>query len=152
MQDWQAGAPMGMGRLVPDVAAEADPETGYEIVVRGSPTVVGGTSAVAPLYAGLFAAFGRKLGFVTPILWSNHLAFTDIAVGDNGHFRARVGPDACTGLGVPIGDRIAALFEAPAMGVALASRVDEAPVMPRGFSGRLTVEYRNGVAVGMEMG
>ena len=152
MQDWQAGAPMGVGRLVPDVAAEADPETGYEIVVRGSPTVVGGTSAVAPLYAGLFAALGRKLGFVTPVLWSNHLAFTDVTVGDNGHFRARVGPDACTGLGVPIGDRIAALFEAPSMVAALAARTDEAPTMPRGFNGQLVVEYRDGTAVGMRMG
>ena len=152
MQDWQAGAPMGPGRLVPDVAAVADPETGYEVVVRGDRTVVGGTSAVAPLYAGLFAAFGRKLGFVTSRLWSNHLAFTDITAGDNGYFRARVGPDACTGLGVPIGDKIAALFEAPAMAEALAARADEAPAMPRGFSGRVVVEYRDGAAVSMEVG
>ncbi|WP_207210836.1 S10 family serine carboxypeptidase-like protein [Lichenibacterium minor] len=152
MQDWQAGAPMGPGRLAPDVAAVADPETGYEVVVRGDRTVVGGTSAVAPLYAGLFAAFGRKLGFVTSRLWSNHLAFTDITAGDNGYFRARVGPDACTGLGVPIGDKIAALFEAPAMAEALAARADEAPAMPRGFSGRVVVEYCDGAAFSMEVG
>ena len=151
-QDWQAGAPVGPGRLVPDVAAVADPETGYEVVVRGERTVVGGTSAVAPLYAGLFAAFGRKLGFVTPTLWSNHLAFTDVTVGDNGYFRARVGPDACTGLGVPVGGKVAALFGAPAMAAALAARTDEAPAMPRGFSGRVVVEYRDGAAVGMEVG
>ncbi len=148
-QDWQAGAPVGPGRLVPDVAASADPETGYEVVVRGERTVVGGTSAVAPLYAGLFAAFGRKLGFVTPTLWSNHLAFTDVTVGDNGYFRARVGPDACTGLGVPVGEKIAALFDAPAMAAALAARVDEAPAMPQGFSGRVVVAYRDGVAVSL---
>ena len=151
-QDWQAGAPVGPGRLVPDVAAVADPETGYEVVVRGNRTVVGGTSAVAPLYAGLFAAFGRKLGFVTPTLWSNHLAFTDITVGDNGYFRARVGPDACTGLGVPIGDRIAALFDAPSMAAALAARAAEAPAMPRGFSGQVVIAYRDGVAVALTSG
>ena len=55
-------------------------------------TPVGGTSAVAPLYAGLFAAFGTKLGFVTPELWLNHLCFNDITHGDNGAFRARSVP------------------------------------------------------------
>jgi hypothetical protein len=54
--------------MVPDVAANADPETGYEIVLHGAPTVVSGTSGVAPLYAGLFAAFGSKLGFVTHLI------------------------------------------------------------------------------------
>jgi kumamolisin len=66
---WQANAPHGPGRMVPDVAANADPNTGYEIVLYGSTTVVGGTSAVAPLYAGLFASFGTKLGFITPELY-----------------------------------------------------------------------------------
>ena len=42
---------------------------------------MGGTSAVAPLYAGLFALFGTKLGFVTPKLWLNHLCFNDITCG-----------------------------------------------------------------------
>jgi kumamolisin len=77
--------------------------------------VVGGTSAVAPLYAGLFAAFGKKLGFVTPKLWQNQGAFTDITVGSNGMYSAAPGPDACSGIGAPIGTRIAALFPAPAV-------------------------------------
>jgi kumamolisin len=114
MPSWQAGAPHGPGRMVPDVAANADPNTGYEIFLHGAPTVVGGTSAVAPLYAGLFAACGTKLGFVTPELWMNHLCFNDISKGDNGAFRARVGPDACTGLGSPIGVKIAQLLAHPA--------------------------------------
>ena len=73
VQSFQIGAPpapantqYGTGRMVPDVCANADPNTGYNVFVHGSATVVGGTSAVAPLYAGLFAAFGTKLGFVTP--------------------------------------------------------------------------------------
>jgi kumamolisin len=110
MPAWQAGAPHGPGRMVPDVAANADPNTGYEVVVHGDKVVIGGTSAVAPLYAGLFAAFGTKLGFVTPELWLNHLCFNDITEGDNGAFRARVGPDACTGLGSPIGRKLAELL------------------------------------------
>src|SRR5262249_42975706 len=43
------------GRGVPDVAADADPVTGYQVTIDGSTTTIGGTSAVAPLYAGLFA-------------------------------------------------------------------------------------------------
>jgi kumamolisin len=88
VESFQIGAPpapantqYGKGRMVPDVCANADPDTGYNIFVRGSATIVGGTSAVAPLYAGLFAAFGTKLGFVTPTLWKNQKAFNDITVG-----------------------------------------------------------------------
>jgi subtilase family serine protease len=114
MPPWQAGAPHGPGRMVPDVAADADLHTGYKIVVHGGEEPVGGTSAVAPLYAGLFAAFGTKLGFVTPELWLNHLCFNDITSGDNGKFRARIGPDACTGLGSPIGNKLAELLTHPA--------------------------------------
>jgi kumamolisin len=104
MPTWQAGAPHGPGRLVPDVAANADPNTGYEIILYGATTVVGGTSAVAPLYAGLFASFGTKLGFVTPELYLNSACFHDVTHGDNGAFRARTGVDPCTGLGSPIGE------------------------------------------------
>jgi kumamolisin len=110
MPDWQIGAPRGPGRMVPDVAANADPETGYFIVLRGQQEVIGGTSAVAPLYAGLFASFGQKLGFVAPALWSHQTCFQDVTVGDNGMFRAGVGPDPCTGLGTPIGTKLAAVM------------------------------------------
>jgi hypothetical protein len=109
-QPWQAGAPHGPGRMVPDVAADADPYTGYEVFVHGAMTTLGGTSAVAPLYAGLFAAFGRKFGYVTPTLWLNQTCFNDITSGDNGFYRARVGPDPCSGIGTPIADKLAALF------------------------------------------
>ena len=110
------GSPYGKGRMVPDVAADADPNTGYNIYVHGSLTVVGGTSAVAPLYAGLFAAFGKKLGFVTPTLYENPSVFTDITSGGNGYYSAAPGPDPCTGLGSPIGSKLAALFTTGAAG------------------------------------
>lgn len=117
VQAFQIGAPpapvgsaAGKGRMVPDVAADADPNTGYEIYVHGASTVVGGTSAVAPLFAGLFASFGTKLGFVTPKLWENQKAFNDITVGGNGFYNATVGPDPCSGIGSPIANSLAELF------------------------------------------
>jgi len=116
-QSFQIGAPPpptgtsgGAGRMVPDVTGDADPNTGYEVYVHGATTVVGGTSAVAPLYAGLFASFGKKFGFVTPKLWENQKAFSDITVGENGLYSAAPGPDACSGVGAPIGTAIAAIF------------------------------------------
>ena len=53
---------------------------------------------------------------------------------------------------LPIGEKVAALFDAPAMAAALAARVDEAPAMPPGFSGRVVVDYQDGMAVGMAAG
>ena len=122
-QSFQINAPApptgtagGTGRMVPDVAADADPNSGYQIFVHGASEIVGGTSAVAPLFAGLFAAFGTKLGFVTPTLWQNQAAFNDITVGDNGFFKAALGPDPCSGIGSPKGASIAALFTTGASG------------------------------------
>jgi kumamolisin len=110
MPAWQiaGGAPRGPGRMVPDVAAVADPNTGYEIYYRGSPEIVGGTSAVAPLYAGLLAAAGRKLGFISDKLWQRREDFVDVTQGDNGMYHAQIGPDPCTGLGVPVGTKLEA--------------------------------------------
>jgi kumamolisin len=120
VQAFQIGAPpapegtqYGTGRMVPDVCADADPATGYMVYVHGETSVVGGTSAVAPLYAGLFASFGTKLGFVTPKLWQNQGAFNDITQGSNGLYDAGPGPDPCSGIGSPIGTKIAALFVTP---------------------------------------
>ncbi|MBS0396547.1 MAG: S53 family peptidase, partial [Proteobacteria bacterium] len=116
---WQAGlaATTTAGRValtmrgVPDVAGDADPETGYDVRVDGYDTVIGGTSAVAPLWAALIArinsAASTKLGFVNPRLYSSAAAFHDVTVGDNGGYRAASGWDACTGLGTPDGARIA---------------------------------------------
>ena len=110
---WQANAdvPSG-GRGVPDVAGDADPSTGYQVRVDGQNMVIGGTSAVAPLWAGLIAlanhANGRDAGFINPILYDKPSAFHDITKGNNGSFSARPGWDACTGLGSPIGTAVIA--------------------------------------------
>jgi hypothetical protein len=105
--NWQLVTVQTRNRMVPDIAAHADPLTGYRIYVRDNPRVIGGTSAATALYAGLFAAFGPKRGFITPELYKNQVCFNDIRGGDNGMFRAMVGPDPCTGIGSPRADLLA---------------------------------------------
>ena len=106
----------GTGRGVPDVAGNADPETGYKVRVDGTDTVIGGTSAVAPLWAALAArlvqATGKPLGLLPLRVYpgasdgATAPGFRDIVSGDNGAYRARAGWDACTGLGVPDGEAL----------------------------------------------
>jgi kumamolisin len=99
-------------RGVPDVSGDADPQSGYEIRVDGQNVVVGGTSAVAPLWAGLIAivngASGKRAGFINPALYAKPAALRDVTGGDNGDFVAAKGWDACTGLGSPNGTAVAA--------------------------------------------
>jgi kumamolisin len=94
-------------RGVPDVAGDADPETGYAVRVDGTDTVIGGTSAVAPLWAALLARInssaGKPAGFVNPLLYPDREACRDVTQGNNGSYAARSGWDACTGLGSPNG-------------------------------------------------
>ncbi len=111
---WQANAAVptpsgsGGGRGVPDVAGNADPATGYSIRVDGQTLVIGGTSAVAPLWAGLIAVANQQnrssAGFINPAIYAAKAAsgFHDITQGNNGAFAAAPGWDACTGLGSPI--------------------------------------------------
>jgi kumamolisin len=113
-----AGANNYAGRGVPDVAGDADPNTGYQVLVDGQSQVIGGTSAVAPLWAALIARFnqqlGQSLGDPHEALYGIGVtAFNDITQGNNGKFDATTGWDACTGLGTPKGqtllDALAAL-------------------------------------------
>jgi kumamolisin len=102
----------GGGRGVPDVAGDADPSTGYEIRVDGETAVIGGTSAVAPLWAGLIALANQKngtsAGFINPAIYATSAkkALRDITQGNNGAFSAGPGWDACTGLGSPVGSAV----------------------------------------------
>ena len=116
---WQAGANIppsangGTGRGVPDVAGDADPATGYAVRVDGATTVIGGTSAVAPLWAALVARLnqrsGKPFGLLNPVLYANPSALRDITSGNNGAYRAGPGWDACTGLGSPNGATLSTL-------------------------------------------
>ncbi|HTA53091.1 MAG TPA: S53 family peptidase [Candidatus Acidoferrum sp.] len=107
-------APNGFkGRGVPDVCGDADPASGYEVLVDGESTVIGGTSAVAPLWAGLVArinqSIGKPAGYLNPLIYSatadagTSAAFHDITSGSNGGYSAAPGWDPCTGLGSPNG-------------------------------------------------
>ncbi len=103
-----------MGRGVPDISGDADPATGYSVEVDGEAIVLGGTSAVAPLWAGLVALSNQKLGhsvgYLNPILYESQFEpdFHDITSGNNGAYSARVGWDACTGWGSPDGSKLLA--------------------------------------------
>jgi kumamolisin len=107
------------GRGVPDVAAVADPQTGYRVLVDGKQAVYGGTSAVAPLWAALAArlaqATGAPLGLLNPVLYSATGGFRDVISGDNGSFSAKKGWDACTGLGTPDGTTLLTVLRKPAV-------------------------------------
>jgi kumamolisin len=124
LPSWQASAGVlgragsgHPGRGVPDVAGNADPETGYQVRVDGKPQTVGGTSAVAPLWAALICrlaqATGRSFGLMQPSLYdgassgTTPAGFRDITQGNNGAYQAGPGWDACTGLGVPDGTALA---------------------------------------------
>ena len=100
----------GVGRGVPDVAGNADPETGYLVGDGLSNHPFGGTSAVAPLWAALVAQLNQRLGspagFINPLLYEqlDRSVFNDVSRGGNGAYRARRAAwDACTGHGTPRG-------------------------------------------------
>jgi kumamolisin len=124
LPSWQAKANVpaptasGGGRGVPDVCGDADPTTGYQVRVDGEDLVFGGTSAVAPLWAGLIALSnqqnGKSAGFIQPLIYGakGTSGFRDITSGNNGAFSAGPGWDACTGLGSPIGSKLIALLGA----------------------------------------
>jgi kumamolisin len=116
------------GRGVPDIAGNASENSGYLQVINGSqPMPVGGTSAVAPLYAGLVARINANNGF--PAGYLNTLlytlpttAFRDIvgapgpANNNFGHvvgYPAGPGWDACTGLGSVSGQALQAALASP---------------------------------------
>ena len=125
--DWQSNANVPqsastagrIGRGVPDVAGDADPRTGYQVLVDGQWGIIGGTSAVAPLWAGLIALLNQELsnpiGYLNPVIYklsADTEAFRDIATGNNdisgsnGAYQAGPGWDACTGLGSPNGEKL----------------------------------------------
>jgi len=111
---WQ-GVTKQVNRCVPDAAGSCDPEYGWEIIVDGEPESVGGTSAVAPMWAGLVACLisgGADLSNFIQSLYAKPSVLRDITKGSNGGFAAGVGYDCVTGLGVPIGTAIESILTA----------------------------------------
>ncbi len=106
-----------VGRGVPDIAGNASPHSGYLVRVDGQEFPIGGTSAVAPLWAGLTAllnqALGKPVGFFNPLLYQigGKGILHDITSGNNdltntGGYPAGPGWDACTGWGSPDGTKL----------------------------------------------
>jgi kumamolisin len=111
------------GRGVPDVAGDASPETGYNVLFDGESGVVGGTSAVAPLWAALIALLnqqrGSNIGFANLALYQNaENGFHDITKGNNGAYSAEPGWDPTTGLGSPNGGQLSQIFATTTTGAA----------------------------------
>jgi kumamolisin len=149
---WQANAkvpkPSGKtgGRGVPDVAGDADPTSGYIVRVDGKSMVIGGTSAVAPLWAGLIALNNaqnkRSAGFINPQIYaaSAKSAFRDITSGNNGAFSAGPGWDACTGMGSPIGTKLISLLASSSSSKKANTKKPAAKKSAKGAKGNLTMK------------
>lgn len=124
--DWQknagikvpSGTPSGGGRGVPDISADADPASGYDIMVDGAEGSIGGTSAVAPFLAAMTArvqqGLGASIGYLNPVVYQKQFqgAFNDVTQGNNGTFQAGPGWDAASGLGSPNGEKLLAALKA----------------------------------------
>ncbi len=115
-----SGAPVTI-RAMPDIAMDADPNTGAIVYVNGAPLVIGGTSLSSPLAVGVWARLQSNhlntLGFATPKLYAGYAAFTgtpsgapkgttnpvdgfhDVLTGANGAYTALPNYDYTTGLG-----------------------------------------------------
>ena len=130
---WQKNIPISSvnpgaiaGRVVPDLSANAGLTSAYEVVVNGKKESIGGTSASAPLIAGLLTLINvkrpadKRVGFLTPLLYQTiddgsltvgAAGCTDVVSGNNitshiGGYKAGQGYDAVTGWGTPDGKKL----------------------------------------------
>jgi kumamolisin len=125
--DWQPalfvdapGVEVARGRGLPDVALNASPRTGYQIVIHGRAIVIGGSSASTSLWAALIArlnqGLGDRVGWLNPALYRSlgpagilHDVTEGSTKPESGAalgYDARVGWDPCTGWGTPDGQRL----------------------------------------------
>lgn len=119
LPDWQKSVITGQtGRGFPDVVAKADIMTGYDVVVGGLDIPMGGTSAAAPLWAGLVVLLNEELkqpvGYLTALLYSSGFAAALRAITQSGGGPCTPTPgwNPCTGLGAPIGTALLAALTA----------------------------------------
>jgi len=115
---WQNALVPGTKRGLPDIAMDADPNSGAEVYVNGGLEQWGGTSLAAPIFAGLWARMiavkGPSIGFAAPLLYQVPAAdFHDITVGNNGGEAAKVGYDFASGRGSLILSVLASQVGAP---------------------------------------
>lgn len=130
------------GRGLPDLSANASPQSGIRIFVNGQAGVTGGTSYSTPLIGGLLAvinaATGKRCGMIHSIIYANPSIFRDInastlgppdnASGGAPGYPARTGWDGSTGLGIPDGQKLlTAIQNAEANRLALTYSIDGNP-------------------------
>jgi kumamolisin len=130
-----ANVPGSTHRGVPDVAGNADPETGWIVIIDGQDYVIGGTSAVAPMWAALGCCLAQALGHGVgnnfhSVLYQLAGWQRDITSGNNGTYTARPGFDCCTGLGVPVGQKLLAAMQPPVVVPPAPPPVAPPPVVP----------------------
>ena len=112
-----------IGRALPDVAAHANPNAGYRLLVHGEWVVIGGTAAVAPLWAGLIArinqGLGRRVGYINPALYTRigpagvlrEIVTANNSAGGVVGYQAGPGWNPCTGWGSPDGAHLLSAFK-----------------------------------------
>jgi len=110
---WQSGLAGSTTtfRTIPDVASDADPNSGYKIYSNGRWGEVGGTSVSSPEWAGILALADQErianglgtLGSANSELYAlaNSGVYNDITSGSNGSYSCATGYDMVTGLGTP---------------------------------------------------
>ncbi len=137
------GSFLGSQRGVPDVSLDADPNSGYRVIVSGQEIVAGGTSASAPAWQGIWAraqgAHGSPLGFAGPVIYTTEpsSAFHDIVLGTNGMYPATPGYDYVTGRGTPdVSAFVATVAQAPGGAVPPSGAPAPTPPAPRYASSR----------------
>jgi subtilase family serine protease len=135
---YQSGAINSASRTYPDVAADADPYTGFVIVLEGGTYVIGGTSLSSPLWAGMAADLdqylGRGVGLLNPYLYSIYAdktayetAFHQVTYGFNGAYQAGPGYNLVTGLGSPNLPQLAADLKSMHQGLGVTVTTSQGP-------------------------
>lgn len=110
---WQSSSGLNTSfRGVPDVAADANKETGVLLIADGKTYVAGGTSLATPIWAGIVSRIDQKLGYsvgyLNPLLYQVYrsplyrTAFNEVTSGSNGYYQAGPGWNPVTGIGTPI--------------------------------------------------
>lgn len=98
-------------RSIPDIAMNADPNTGVLYMINNAYYIIGGTSIVSPTMSGFLLAIGEnRRKNALPLMYNNKSTFRDILSGSNGAFNAGTGYDNCTGLGSIIGNLLNTVF------------------------------------------
>jgi len=130
----------GTMRGVPDIALDADPDTGIVLYQNGMLySGIGGTSMSAPLFAAYLASIGPK-GFVNPLMYSaSNTCFRDITLGCNYNtslstatksYSAGPGYDFCSGLGSIVGGTLMPVLANAVPTTVLAMSVSILPKSP----------------------